>query len=69
AALPANGPREHYMRASLSEGPGGPHLTPADSQDSALLSRLATADVLIIRAPHQPAAAPGESVEFIPIRG
>jgi molybdopterin molybdotransferase len=64
AALPANGPREHYMRATL--GPEG--LTPAADQDSSVLSRLAEADALLVRAPHAPSAAAGETVEAIFLR-
>ncbi|MBF9036572.1 molybdopterin molybdenumtransferase MoeA [Rhodobacterales bacterium HKCCE2091] len=61
--LPANGPRAHYMRATLSdEG-----ITPADSQDSALLTRLADADALIVRPPHDPPREAGAEVHYLPI--
>ena len=61
APLPANGPREHYMRAAT--GPDG--VTAFERQDSALLSVLAGADCLLVRPPHDPARAAGESVEII----
>ncbi len=43
-----NGPREHYMRGRLDGG----KVTVFDRQDSALLSVLAEANVLVIRPPH-----------------
>lgn len=58
----ANGPREHYMRARQINGPSGPMAAPVDSQDSSLVSRLAAADLLIIRPPHDPARPAGAPV-------
>lgn len=59
--IPANGPREHYMRARLSaEG-----VTPAGRQDSSLLSVLARADALLVRPPSDPARQKGEEVPCI----
>lgn len=63
SALPANGPRTHYMRATLTGGA----MTVADSQDSSLLSVLSTANALLIRPPHDPARAAGEVLEYLPI--
>ena len=63
AALPANGPREHYMRARMT--PEG--LVAEDRQDSALLGVLAQADALLVRPVGDPARAAGESVEYLPI--
>ena len=60
-ALPANGPREHYMRASRS----GDGVAPFDSQDSSLLGILSRADALIVRPPDAAAASEGESVDCI----
>ncbi len=57
----ANGPREHYMRARITDGA----IAPAKRQDSALLSVLASADALLIRPPHDAARAIGEMVEAI----
>lgn len=62
-ALPANGPREHYMRARLDAG----KVVPEAQQDSALLSVLSTADVLMVRAPNDPARVVGEMAECIPL--
>ena len=61
--LPANGPRAHYMRATLRDGA----LQAADSQDSALLSVLARADALLIRPPDDPARSTGETVTYLPL--
>jgi molybdopterin molybdotransferase len=61
--LPANGPRAHYMRATVSLGADGqPAVTPMLNQDSSLLTPLATADVLIVRPTGAPAIAAGEIV-------
>ncbi|WP_422028017.1 gephyrin-like molybdotransferase Glp [Roseovarius sp.] len=61
--IPANGPREHYMRATLSGG----ELTPAERQDSSLLSVLARANALMIRPPDDPARAKGDGIDYIPL--
>ncbi|MEM0946570.1 MAG: molybdopterin molybdotransferase MoeA [Pseudomonadota bacterium] len=63
APVPANGPREHYMRARL--GPGG--LTAFERQDSGLIGVLADADALLIRPPHSGARAAGAPVEYLPL--
>nr|WP_319246480.1 gephyrin-like molybdotransferase Glp [uncultured Celeribacter sp.] len=59
--LPANGPRAHYMRARLETN----GIRPFDSQDSSLMSILSTADALLVRAPHAPAAERGSDVPYI----
>jgi molybdopterin molybdotransferase len=61
APLGTNGPREHYMRATLS--PEG--VAALDRQDSSLLTILAAADALMVRPPGDPAREVGESVEVI----
>ena len=61
ADLPANGPRAHYMRAYLDGG----IVTPATSQDSALLSVLTRANALLIRPAHEPARSIGESARVM----
>lgn len=67
-AIEANGPRQHYMRATLTSGGDGlPKVTPVRSQDSSLLSPLAIADCLIVRPPSVPAAAPGDIVHVLPL--
>jgi molybdopterin molybdotransferase len=66
--LEANGPRQHYMRATVT--PGAPGLLPVTAlttQDSAHMSALASADVLIVRPPNAPAAAIGEAVRVLPL--
>ena len=70
AAVPieANGPRQHYMRATTALGADGLALvTPVRSQDSSLLSPLAEADCLLVRAPHAPAAPAGSLVDILPL--
>lgn len=62
--LPANGPRAHYMRGRFTDDG---RVTPADSQDSALLSRLSGADLLIHRPPHDAPRAAGQSVDILPL--
>ena len=59
--LPANGPREHYMRARVTKG----QICAESRQDSALLSVLASANALLIRPPHDSARALGETVDYI----
>lgn len=61
--IPANGPREHYMRATLTDG----ELTPSERQDSSLLSVLARANALMIRPPDDPARARGDGIDYIPL--
>jgi molybdopterin molybdotransferase len=62
AAIEANGPRQHYMRARLARDANeGLLATPVRSQDSSLLSPLAEAGCLIIRAIDAPKAEPGDT--------
>lgn len=63
APLPANGPREHYMRARLSED----GIAAEDRQDSSLLSILAHSDALLVRPPHDPERQAGELVAYLPL--
>lgn len=70
AGVPANDQRQDHLRASLDRGTDGQlHVTPFQRQDSAMLSRLAAADALILRPPHAPAAQADEPVEVIPLAG
>jgi molybdopterin molybdotransferase len=62
--LPANGPREHYMRARFEDG----GLVAFGSQDSSLLSVLGQADALIVRTPKDGPRSAGDIVEYLPIR-
>lgn len=59
--IPANGPREHYQRAIVTDG----SIAPEARQDSALLSVLAQANALLVRPPHDPAQVKGALVEVI----
>jgi len=65
--LEANGPRKHYMRARTRIDSGALQVCALASQDSALIAALASADCLIVRAPHAPAAQPGDKVEILPL--
>jgi molybdopterin molybdotransferase len=62
--VPANGPRAHYMRATIAAD--GACLV-AEHQDSSLLTVLAQADALVIRPPHDPARRAGEPVRILPM--
>lgn len=64
APLGQNGPREHYMRATLDEAG---NIRAFDRQDSSLLSVLAQADVLLIRPPHDPPRKAGERMTYLPL--
>ena len=63
APLVDNGPRAHYMRATLSTD----GIRVAERQDSALLGVLAASNALVVRPPHDPARATGEPVDYLPI--
>ncbi|MEX5726746.1 molybdopterin molybdotransferase [Rhodovulum iodosum] len=63
ADVAANGPREHYVRARLTEA----GLVPFDSQDSALLSILSEARALVIRPPGDGPRRAGERVQYLPL--
>jgi molybdopterin molybdotransferase len=60
-ALPPNGPREHYMRATWD----GDRLSAGGSQDSSLLSVLSTADALVVRPPGDPARDAGDMADYL----
>ncbi|MDU8911480.1 gephyrin-like molybdotransferase Glp [Aestuariicoccus sp. MJ-SS9] len=60
-ALPANGPREHYMRAVISDGT----LRVFDRQDSALLSVLGEANALAVRPVGDGPRAAGDWLDYI----
>ncbi len=62
--IPANGPRQAYMRGRITASGA---VEAFASQDSSLITRLAAADCLIIRPPHASAAAAGESVPILPL--
>ena len=66
-ALPANGAREHWMRAKLSYGDGGVTVRPYRDQDSSLVSVFAASDALMRRSAGAEAAAAGTVVEVLPL--
>ena len=61
--LEGNGPRRHYMRATV----GQDGVRAASQQDSSLLSVLSTATHLLVRPPHDPPRQVGEAVEILPL--
>jgi molybdopterin molybdotransferase len=77
ADLPANGPRQDYMRASLASQEFEITLTqrttrmplpvvmPHLIQDSSMLSILERSEALLVRPPHAPAAQAGEPCQII----
>jgi molybdopterin molybdotransferase len=66
AALKQNDHRADHLRATVSTDSAGRIVaTPFPVQDSAMLRRLATADALVLRAPHAPALPQGAEVGII----
>ena len=63
APLGANGPREHYMRATVTVDGATAH----ERQDSALLTVLASANALIVRPPQDPPRGTDDTVDVIDI--
>ena len=64
--LEVNGPRTHYMRATLETGDDGRlFVRPVRSQDSSLLSPLAGADCLLVREVAAHAVSAGETVRVL----
>jgi len=59
----ANGEREHYMRAGLSED----GVAPIGDQDSSLMNAFANADCLLVRPARDPALQAGSLVRVIPL--
>lgn len=69
-SLPANGPREDYIRAALDHVPSELAVaTPFERQDSSMLSVLSRAGCLVIRPAGAPATQAGETVTVLPLRG
>jgi molybdopterin molybdotransferase len=69
-ALPANGPREHYLRARLEIDGEGQHSVQAfEDQDSSLISVFAAANALLRLPPHAPPAEAGAMVDVLPLGG
>ena len=65
-AVERNDGRADHLRAQLTTGEGGLLVaTPFPRQDSGMLSLLARADCLVLRAPHAPPVEAGGEVEVI----
>jgi molybdopterin molybdotransferase len=70
APLKANDRRQDYLRASLTRAPDGSlEVKPFGKQDSSMMSLLAEADCLIVRAPHAPAVIAGDPVDIMLLAG
>jgi molybdopterin molybdotransferase len=65
--LPANGPREHYLRSDLMPGNDYPEITPYATQDSSLLTVLSAANALLVRPAGDPARDAGDLVDYMPL--
>jgi molybdopterin molybdotransferase len=66
AAVAENDGRADHLRATLGEDAQGRLIaTPFPVQDSAMLRRMASADALVLRAPHAPALPAGAKVGVI----
>jgi molybdopterin molybdotransferase len=64
--LPANGPREHYLRARLScDAQAQLHVSAFEAQDSSLLSVFSAANALIRISPGAAPRAAGELVDVL----
>ncbi|HJT42171.1 MAG TPA: gephyrin-like molybdotransferase Glp [Rhizomicrobium sp.] len=64
--VPANGPREHYLRARVDSNDGGQLMVRAfEDQDSSLISVYASANALIRLAPDAPMMPPGAAVDVL----
>jgi molybdopterin molybdotransferase len=67
-ALPANGPREHYLRAWLDSDTQGQCVVRAfEDQDSSLHSVFAAANALLRLPPNAPPQAEGALVDVLPL--
>jgi molybdopterin molybdotransferase len=67
-ALAANGPRQHYLRATSTWREDGTRVVqPLPSQDSSLVAALARADCLIVQPPGAPAVPEGTRVRIFPL--
>ena len=68
AELPPNGPRRHFVRATLGQNEHGLlQVTPIGETDSSHSTSLAMADVLIVQPEDDPGQAAGSIVDVIPL--
>jgi molybdopterin molybdotransferase len=66
--LPANGPREQWMRAGLTtDGEARTVIKPFAQQDSSLVGVFSRADALLLRKMGAPAAVAGSTAQFLPL--
>ena len=65
--LPANGSREHWMRAKLTYAEGGVTVRPYRDQDSSLVTVFAASNALLRRLPGAQGASAGSVVEVLPL--
>jgi molybdopterin molybdotransferase len=63
--LPANGPREHYMRARLDLSTSPAKVAPFKNQDSGLITALRHADCLIVVPADSPPLAAGAPLKVL----
>jgi molybdopterin molybdotransferase len=63
--LKANDERADYLRATLTREPDRLIATPYPNQDSSMISPLAGAECLVVRAPFAPAAVAGSPCAVI----
>lgn len=69
-ALPANGPREHYLRARLDvDGDGHQTVKAFEDQDSSLISVFTAANALIRLTPNAPMCPAGTLADVLPLGG
>ncbi|MEM9055497.1 MAG: molybdopterin-binding protein, partial [Pseudomonadota bacterium] len=67
-SLPANGPREHFMRARAEMAKTGAiDIDPAPNQDSSLLTPFLSCNALIRRLPNESARDSGDFIQILPI--
>ncbi len=67
-ALDANDRRQDYLRATVTRAADGTlEAEPFKRQDSSMISLLARADCLVIRAPHAAPAQAGDWVQIVPL--
>jgi len=64
-SVPANGPRQHYMRGLLDMSSAPPRVTPFKSQDSGLIKSLQRADCLVVVPANAPAQSAGKPVQVL----
>jgi len=67
--LPANGPRQHFLRARIARPGSPPQVGSLPRQDSSLVGVLAEADCLIVQPANSPALPAGAEVAVLGLEG